>query len=62
MKKKIKSTYDHIVSDPKRKKRIAREYQRLLISELRYAAMQKDVVSVQELTKEIGVIRRRCVA
>ena len=55
MKKKIKSTYDKITSDPKRKERISREYQVLLISELIHAAMEKDAVTVRELAKEAGV-------
>jgi DNA-binding Xre family transcriptional regulator len=55
MKKKIKSTYDKIATDPKRKARIDREYQALLISELIHAAMQKDSVTVRELAKEAGV-------
>ncbi len=55
MAKKIKSTYDRIVADPKRKARIDKEYQALLISELIQAAMQEDDITVRELAKEAGV-------
>lgn len=55
MKKSIKSTYDQIISDPKRKEKIDQEYQRLLISELILAAIEKDDSSVRELAKEAGV-------
>ena len=55
MKKKIKSTYDQITSDPKRKKRVEKQYQSLIISELIIAAMNKDTASVRELAKEAGV-------
>jgi len=55
MKKKIESTYDQIASNPKRKKRIEKEYQELLISEILCAAMQQDAVSVRKLATEAGV-------
>lgn len=55
MVKKIKSTYDEIVKDPKRQERIDREYKELLISELLIAAMANDDISVRELAQEAGV-------
>jgi DNA-binding Xre family transcriptional regulator len=55
MKKKIKSTYDQIIQDKKRKKNIDKEYRELLISEILLAAMAKDSVSVRTLAKEAGV-------
>lgn len=55
MKKKIESTYDQITANPKRKKRIEKEYQELLISEILCAAMQQDAVSVRKLAAEAGV-------
>jgi DNA-binding Xre family transcriptional regulator len=55
MKKKIKSTYDKITQNKKRKQNIDKEYKRLLIAELITAAMEKDIVSVRELAQEAGV-------
>jgi DNA-binding Xre family transcriptional regulator len=55
MKKNIKSTYEKVTQNKKRKENIDREYQELLISELLNAAMAKDDVSVRELAKEAGV-------
>lgn len=55
MSKKIKTTYEKITSDAKRKKRIEKEYQTLLISELLQAAMEKDLISVRELAREAGI-------
>ncbi len=55
MKKKIKSTYNQITHDKKRKANIDKEYQELLISELLIAAMAQDDVSVRDLAKEAGV-------
>lgn len=54
-KKKVKSTYDEIVSNKKRKENIEKEYQELLISEFLLAAMQKDAISVRKLAEEAGV-------
>ena len=44
-----------MLRDPKRKKRIDREYQALLISELIQATMKKDAMTVRELAEEAGV-------
>lgn len=55
MKKKIESTYDQIALDPKRKNRIKKEYQELLISEILCAAMQKDAISVRKLAADAGI-------
>lgn len=55
MRKKINSTYDTVIQDPKRKERIDKEYQELLISELLIAAMANDDISVRELAQEAGV-------
>lgn len=55
MNKKIKSTYDRITQNQKRKENIDKEYTELLISELIIAAMTKDDVSVRELAQEAGV-------
>ncbi|HBR70125.1 TPA: hypothetical protein DIC20_03050 [Candidatus Dependentiae bacterium] len=55
MSKKAKTTYEKIISDPKRKKRIEEEYQTLLISELIQAAIEKDLITVRELAREAGV-------
>lgn len=55
MKKKIESTYNQIATNPKRKKRIEKEYQELLISEILCAAMQQDTISVRKLAAEAGV-------
>lgn len=55
MKKNVKSTYEQIVQDKKRKENIEREYKQLVISELLLAAMAKDSLSVRELAKIAGV-------
>ena len=55
MSKKIKSTYDRLTTDPKRRKNIEKEYQALILSELLHAAMQRDALSVRELAREAGV-------
>lgn len=55
MAKKIKSTYEKLVADPKRRKNIEKEYQALILSELLHAAMQRDSLSVRELAKEAGI-------
>lgn len=55
MKKNIKSTYDYIAHDKKRKENIDKEYRELLISELIFSAMERDSISVRELAKQAGV-------
>ncbi len=55
MKKNIKSTFEKITQDQKRKATIEKEYRELLISEVLGAAMAKDAVSMQTLAKEAGV-------
>lgn len=55
MKKKIKSTYDEFIGNKKQKNLLDKEYRELLISELLFAAMEEDHISVRKLAAEAGV-------
>ena len=55
MNKKFLSTYERIAQDPSRKKRIDKEYQELLLSELIIALMEEDHVSVRKLAETAGL-------
>ena len=50
-----KSTYDLFIEDPKRKKLLEKEYQKLTVSELLIEAMKDAQVSVRKLAEESGV-------
>lgn len=49
MSKKNLSTYGRLIQDPERKKKIASEYQELLLSETIFALMEEDHISVRRL-------------
>ena len=51
MTKKVLSTYERLVKDPARKKKIDEEYQELLLSELIIALMDEDLISVRKLAE-----------
>lgn len=55
MKKKIKSTYEKFIEDPKQKKLLEKEYKALLVSELLLAVMEEDHLSVRKLAEAAGV-------
>jgi hypothetical protein len=57
MKNKNLSTYDEYVSkmSEKRRKKFEEGYQKFLLSELIYAIMQEDEISVRELAKLAGI-------
>ena len=55
MKKKTKSTYEEFIEDSKQKKLLDCEYRDLLISELLFAAMEEDHISVRKLAAASGV-------
>jgi DNA-binding Xre family transcriptional regulator len=55
MKKKAKSTYEEFIEDNEQKVFLDREYKELLISELLFAAMEKDHISVRKLALAAGV-------
>ncbi len=52
-KKEAVSTFDELMSDPKRKKKFDTGYRRFLLSELLIAWMEKDNESVRALAKEL---------
>lgn len=51
------SLMDRVMADPKRKERIEREYQKLLISELMLELMEDEGTSVRSLAEKSGVAR-----
>ena len=57
MTKKIKSTVDELIESlsPEERKEFDEEYKELLLSELIFAAMEKDNISVRKLAKMAGV-------
>lgn len=55
MKKIVKSSYDELMDDSKRKERFEREYKELLLSELILAIIKKDNASARALAKAAGV-------
>lgn len=55
MKKKAKSTYETFIEDREQKALLDAEYKELLLSELLYAAMKEDHLSVRKLAAMVGV-------
>lgn len=55
MKKKAKSTYEEFVENKKQKRLLDKEYRELLISELLFATMEEDHISVRKLAAEAEV-------
>ena len=55
MKKKVKSTYEEFIEDPEQKALLDKEYKELLMSELLFAAMEEDHISVRKLAQAAGV-------
>lgn len=53
--KKVKTTYDREMQDPKFRKLFEKEYKDLLLSELILALMAEDKRSVRRLAKEVGL-------
>ena len=53
--RKIKSTYDQAMENPKFKKLFEKEYKDLVLSELLLAMMAEDHMSVRKLAKEVGL-------
>ena len=51
----VKTTYEQLIQDPKRKAKIEKEYKELLLSELLIALMEEDHVSVRKLAFAAGV-------
>lgn len=52
---KKKSSYEEFIEDGQEKALLDREYKELLLSELLFAAMEKDHVSVRKLAAAAGV-------
>lgn len=52
---KLKTTYERLTQNPKRKAKIEKEYNQLLLSELLIALMEEDHVSVRKLAKAAGI-------
>lgn len=55
MAKKLKTTFDKWMADPKVKKHFDRKYKDVVLSEIFLALMDNDDKSVQELAKEVGL-------
>src|SRR5690349_7464948 len=55
MKKKAKSTYEEFIHDKEQKHLLEQEYKELLLSELLFAAMEEDNISVRKLATAAGV-------
>ena len=59
MAKKMKSTFDKFIESlsPEERKQYDEEYKELLLSELILATQEKDIISIEKLTKMIEMIK-----
>jgi len=53
--KKMKSTYEEFISDPKRKEEFDKEYNEFLLSEFVLEKMENEKISVRKLAQKAGV-------
>jgi DNA-binding Xre family transcriptional regulator len=49
------TTYERLIKNPKRRAKIKKEYEQLLLSELLISIMEEDHVSVRKLAKAAGI-------